>query len=522
MESSLITLAVVMTLVELAAGISLGWWLRGSNPPLATTGTQGEDELQRARTALSTLHELASSVAADVGEHNSRVQAMNLELTQHSAAGAIDADVLNTVAKIIEANERLNEQLKSAEARLQEQAHQIEVHAADALTDALTNIPNRRYFDTELHQRLAEWNRKGVPVCLIMSDVDHFKKFNDTHGHLAGDEVLRGVAGAIRATIRDMDIVARYGGEEFAIILPASTLQEAEAGALRLCPHLETSQFHFEGKTLKVTISGGLAQAATGEDETSLIKRADEALYAAKKAGRNRIYTHDGKTIRPIGSSGSLRPATKPPDAKTPSAAALKSAETKAGAGAGASSAERGPVEAAGADSQTGLPNRTSLCDELRRRVAESQRYDSKLSLMLVNVDGFERVSDEHGQAAVDLVVKTVSQFLTAGMREMDLVARYSDKVFGVLLPGTPLDQAVGVAERLRGAVARCPLKSKDFELRMTVSTGLAEANLADDWTGLLARAQAAMQSAIDAGQDCTRVHDGKEIECSSPNELAV
>jgi diguanylate cyclase len=497
-SSSLVLLAVVMAVVELIAGGAIGFWLRGSQE--GGRPEESPDKLQHARNALLKLSELATSVAADVGEHSSRVQAINTELSSHSEDGTLDSSVLGIVDQIIEANERLQEQLNSAEVRLQEQAHQIEVHAADAMTDALTGVPNRRYFDTALAQRLLEWQRKATPFCLLMIDVDHFKKFNDVHGHLAGDAVLRGVAHSLLETHRQMDIIARYGGEEFAVIMPSTPLAESEAGAARTCPFVEGKQFEFEGKLLKVTVSGGLAQAGQIEDEAMLIKRADEALYAAKKAGRNRVFVHDGNAVRDIGT-----PQVQP------QVAAVTPAPLKATAQATAAAEPAG--DGFRTDIQTGLPNRTAFCEEVRRRVAESHRYESQLSLMLFKVDKFAGMSGRHGTPAVDLVLKTVSQFLTAGMREMDLVARYSDDVFSVLLPGTPMNQAIGVAERLRVAVARCPLRGKDFELRITISGGLADVQRDDDSAALLKRGEAALHSSTHAGGDCINFHTGTAIE---------
>ncbi|HEY2149023.1 MAG TPA: GGDEF domain-containing protein, partial [Pirellulales bacterium] len=305
--SALVVLAIVMAVVELIAGGAIGWWLRGSQKVAGNDEAAGKDEetneeVERARSALTKLHELAKSVAADVGEHSSRVQAISNELSIQVEEGHLEAVVLGTVAQIIEANERLQQQLKTAEEKLHEQAQQIEAHAADAMTDSLTGAPNRRMFDVELTQRLAEWRRKQTPFCLMMVDVDHFKKFNDAHGHLAGDEVLRGVARSLRETLRDMDIVARFGGEEFAVIMPSTTLVESKAGAIRVCTGIENRQFDFDGKSLKVTVSGGLAQAGEADDESTLIQRADDALYAAKKAGRNRVCVHDGSRIEQIGS----------------------------------------------------------------------------------------------------------------------------------------------------------------------------------------------------------------------------
>ncbi len=508
-SSTLVILAIVMAVVELIAGGAIGWWLRGGNSGEASNDSK--EEVQRARNALSKLHELATSVAADVGEHSSRVQAISTELASHAEDGLLEEAVLGSVAQIIEANEQLQKQLKKAEVKLQEQAHQIEVHAADAMTDALTGTSNRRLFDAELAQRLAEWHRKKTPFCLMMIDVDHFKKCNDTHGHLAGDEVLRGVARSLRETLRTMDIIARYGGEEFAVIMPSTTLPEAEMGGERTCLYIEAQQFEYDGELLKVTVSGGLAQARPDEDEAAIIKRADEALYAAKKGGRNRVYSHDGRTVRLVGKQKLDFAAVLATESASQPKTNLSAVAIPQAIGDGVRM-----------DVETGLPNRTSFCEEVRRRVAEAHRHESRLSLMLIRVDRFSGVQNRHGAPAVNLVLKTVAQFLTAGMREMDLVARYSDDAFSVLFPGTALSEAVGVAERLRAAVSRCPLRGKDFEMRITVSAGLAEVERSDDSAALLKRAEAALLASTQAGCNCTHFHSGTAIESFTVKEAAV
>src|SRR5262249_40634069 len=115
-----------------------------------------------------------------------------------------------------------------------------------------------------------------------------------------------------------------------------------------------------------------------------------------------------------------------------------------------------------------------------------------------------------------------ISQFLTAGMREMDLVARYSEDAFAVLLPGTPMSQAIGVAERLRVAVARCPLRGKEFELRITISAGLADVQREDDSAALLRRGEAALNTSVQAGGDSTHFHNGASIEAYLLSEVAT
>jgi len=155
-----------------------------------------------------------------------------------------------------------------------------------ASTDALTGIANRRSFEEALDREIARSTRTGEPVSLVMVDLDHFKTLNDTYGHQMGDEVLRAVAQVLREHCREMDIAARYGGEEFTIILPNCKAEEALASATRLWSRVgEHSHL-----TVPLTVSAGVAtfpdHARTGQD---LIFAADQALYEAKHAGRDRV-----------------------------------------------------------------------------------------------------------------------------------------------------------------------------------------------------------------------------------------
>jgi diguanylate cyclase (GGDEF)-like protein len=152
-------------------------------------------------------------------------------------------------------------------------------------TDSLTGLANRRTFQKVLEQELSRAARNGDQVTLMMLDVDHFKKFNDEHGHQAGDEVLTLVAKALRDASRDFDTPARYGGEEFAIILPSCSPKES----LPVAERLRTLVGHIE-TVAPVTASAGVATFPNhASDLTSLIKAADEALYESKRAGRDRI-----------------------------------------------------------------------------------------------------------------------------------------------------------------------------------------------------------------------------------------
>ena len=160
------------------------------------------------------------------------------------------------------------------------------------IIDGLTQVHVKRYLLEALDKELMRARRHQRELSFLMLDIDHFKKINDVHGHLAGDYVLKEVARLIQQRIRRDEVLARYGGEEFAIILPETTLEGACALAEGLREKIEESRFVFQGETIRVTISIGAA-ILVEEHRASLdlIKKADEKLYEAKRAGRNRVLS---------------------------------------------------------------------------------------------------------------------------------------------------------------------------------------------------------------------------------------
>ena len=169
-----------------------------------------------------------------------------------------------------------------------ENAYHEEIYRLTTI-DGLTQIFNKRYFMEMLEREISRAHRYRRALCLIIFDIDHFKIINDTYGHLAGDHVLRCLAGAVKNNIRREDMLARYGGEEFAIILPEVDLTGARHIADKVRRLVEGTRFRFEETDIPVTISLGIA--ACGEEPTEpsdFIKAADEKLYEAKQTGRNR------------------------------------------------------------------------------------------------------------------------------------------------------------------------------------------------------------------------------------------
>ena len=160
------------------------------------------------------------------------------------------------------------------------------------IIDGLTQIYNKRYFKDFLEREMARCSRYGSDLALALFDIDHFKKLNDTYGHLAGDHVLHKLAQLVAKRVRREELLARYGGEEFALVLPETNLERATHLGEEVRALVEAETFLFDGEEIKTTLSLGIA-TMTGEIEPlEFIKLADEALYEAKGNGRNRVVAH--------------------------------------------------------------------------------------------------------------------------------------------------------------------------------------------------------------------------------------
>lgn len=158
-----------------------------------------------------------------------------------------------------------------------------------AVTDELSSLASRRYFETRLAEEWARRDRYGARLSVAIFDLDHFKALNDGHGHAAGDVAIRRFGEIVAEAIRSSDVACRFGGEEFAILFPETTASAARAVADRIRASVEAEPFEWAGVEFHITVSAGVAEASGVEDRKSLLVRADEALYAAKGGGRNRV-----------------------------------------------------------------------------------------------------------------------------------------------------------------------------------------------------------------------------------------
>lgn len=183
----------------------------------------------------------------------------------------------------------LAERVANMEQEAQGYRDHLEVQRQKALIDPLTDLPNRAAWSERLDHEVNLWHQRGNSLSLAMLDLDHFKRINDGYGHLAGDKVLKIIATVLRKRLRPGDFIARFGGEEFVLLMPDSSLANALAAGEALRTAIEVCPFHFKGEPVTITVSMGVAQFQPGERSDLALKRADEALYRAKAAGRNRV-----------------------------------------------------------------------------------------------------------------------------------------------------------------------------------------------------------------------------------------
>jgi diguanylate cyclase len=479
----MLPLAVAMNSVLIDASMALGamilgfysaiWYLKhadpsalnGSSSDAETLAEEAEaNETERAKMAAMQLRDLAKNMALDVGVHNSLVSGISEELG-NIAAGSENpqAAVAAAVTKILSANDQLQDRLAEAEQKIQRQAEEIRAQQSEALTDALTKLANRRAFDQAITKNIDEFNTKRHPFSLLIFDVDHFKQFNDTHGHQAGDEVLRCVGRTLKSTTKTPAVPCRYGGEEFAVILPNTRVDSARILAERIRKAIESMNVAFEGKNLKVSASIGVAEMLQGEDDTKVIRRADDGVYSAKAAGRNQTYWNDGQQCLPVHAASKM---------------ATPGNEKKSGPGSSQPSAPEGD-----------LPSRESFTDELQRRISESHRFGVSLSIMQLNILDYDHLEKSYGNAVGKLLLDSVAQFIRSSLRDMDLLGQLCKGRFVVMLPGSSEKEAIMVGRRVQTAISNCVIPLGGKQLKLEVSHGVTDVYPDDDAPGMIERA---------------------------------
>jgi diguanylate cyclase len=219
---------------------------------------------------------------------------------------AIVESLVQTTKDMEHSNQQLEERLLASKREINDLQENLEAVRTESLTDPLTQLANRKFFDVTLEKAIANAVATNEPLSLMLTDIDHFKMFNDSFGHLTGDQVLRLVAMSVKHNVKGKDTAARYGGEEFAIVLPNTVLRAAITVADHIRRAVMTKELmkRSTGERLgRITISAGVATLRPGDSAQSIIERADTCLYAAKRNGRNRVMCETDPEVSAAGAT---------------------------------------------------------------------------------------------------------------------------------------------------------------------------------------------------------------------------
>lgn len=287
--------------------------LRGSQgmgpPPDPTTPTASSPDPEVSPSDRQNTTELVRQLAIMTHEYSDDLEARReqlaacLEQVRQQPDAIADGSALPEGAterfsrcldQLIHSTTRVQQRVRSAREELMGQAVQLESDLSEARTDGLTGLVNRREFDAKIEELFAAYRAGRDPFVLALIDIDHFKQINDNFGHQAGDAVLKTVAATLSRSFEHAYLVARYGGEEFALLLPAP-LRLAAARVESMRKSVAGDPIPVAGQWLQITWSAGLSEPTPGTTVTDLIRRSDEALYSAKKGGRDRVCFHDGQ-----------------------------------------------------------------------------------------------------------------------------------------------------------------------------------------------------------------------------------
>jgi diguanylate cyclase len=302
----LFTLATAITCASALFVAGGGWgWVKGKMPGSGApvdrhklAATPDRSEIEYARNELDKqLGRLILLIAGQVQKTNQR-QA-TLDDANRRLSDLDTAEELRRVVETLMSDNRsaqldttnLEARLRAAQAEADSLRSRLVKAEKLAMTDSLTDVANRRYFDDHLAYEIDKSHDAGTPLCLVLTDIDHFKRVNDSHGHAVGDRVLRSFASLLTKAVRANDLVARTGGEEFAIVLPNTPMGSAFSVAERIRSSIQEEVLRSEDVGVELgtlTASFGVAEIKDGEDARSLIARTDEKLYEAKNSGRNR------------------------------------------------------------------------------------------------------------------------------------------------------------------------------------------------------------------------------------------
>jgi diguanylate cyclase len=247
-------------------------------------------ELRYAQTVASELEKISWGIRKSLSKHHANVTRFKDRISRLSDQQDESAwkELCREAEEILRPTLKLATQIANAYDEIRQQSANL-MTFTEVRTDPLTNVKNRRALDDSIQAQFALMSRYETPFSVVMFDIDHFKRINDEQGHLQGDRMLQDLCRLLDEYVRETDIVTRYGGDEFVVVMP----QTNRDGACMLSERLRAKV----QEKLSLTVSGGVASAQKGDNQETLLTRADTALYQVKSSGRNSVFWNDGSSI---------------------------------------------------------------------------------------------------------------------------------------------------------------------------------------------------------------------------------
>ncbi len=345
----------------------------------------------------------------------------------------------------------------------------------EARTDSKTGLLNFRYFNTVLQQEFERAKRFNRPLSFLMGDLDLLRDINNRYGHMAGDVVLMGISELIRANVREFDHASRFGGEEFAILLPETTLEAAYAMAERLRIAISNTTFKVDTSPAPIKATMSIGVACFPENAISiqaLAHAADLAVYQAKLNGRNQ--TARASEINNLEALEKMQREPKAPlpavysQTPAPLTPTERRKELETGGGLEWQELLNVPTNQ---DGLTGLPNRTLLLKRLNAILEAPEPRN--IAVLLLDLDSFTKIMESLGYVLTEQLLKVVSRRVVKCLRQGDLVARYSEYTFAILLEHLEDDNEPALVARRLAQALQAPFSLADQEIYLTTSTGI-------------------------------------------------
>jgi diguanylate cyclase len=459
---------------------------------------------EKVRGITTQLHYLSELVLDNVSNHSVKLKSVGEELANPDG---VDADkVLEAVDKIISANQQMQNELENAQRQLAEQQEIIEQTMMQAKSDALTGLANRRAVDEYLYEIFEKKSTKDT-VGLLLMDIDHFKRFNDTYGHLTGDAVLTCFARLITQSAGSRSFPARYGGEEFVVVLHGNNESELVEKAAYIRQFISEQTISHEDLELTITASAGLCLVQPGDNLSTAYERSDQGLYKAKELGRNRGMWLAKDGWQPFPTVKSVPPSTEQKPSEDVQQPKIESMATETVQTL--PNVESNKVDPFSADEQAepAFLDLATFVEKLRDHLQQLRQMDLPAATLMVEaiIQGEEHERRNSWQ-------KTLAIALTK-IRGIDILCHFRPSTICIFLPGCSAEAAYERASDIKQLLVRSLSNWETAVVPAGFAVAVSHVLEKEDVAVMLNRLETALDEAHHSSREEIAIHDGASTQ---------